>query len=190
MVGKKQTHTHFIQTVQDTKNSNNCVFCSCLLILGLMFCCLFMPAYISISLRLTQLVELSGTLVPMFFFLTNYKYIVFTALCVLRCKRMKSSTASLEQKKHKQNFLCVCNIIFQCAHRVKPLLGRDCFAPSQQFVGFYLQCSRGLGPSAKKEVAAENCREIFQESRGKSSCFFDCRLCEHFFSKIIVDNQK
>ena len=50
-------------------NSNNCVFCSCLLILGLMFCCLFMPNYISISLRLTQLVELSGTvtLVTMFF---------------------------------------------------------------------------------------------------------------------------
>ena len=39
-----------------------------------------------------------------FFFLTNYKYIVFVALCVLCCKRMESSTASLERKNHKQNY--------------------------------------------------------------------------------------
>ena len=43
-----------------------------------------------------------------FFFLTNYKYIVFVALCVLCCKRMESSTASLERKNHKQNYWHLC----------------------------------------------------------------------------------
>ena len=82
----------------------------------------------------------------------------------LNCNKRESKTASLKREKTKQNQDALDKINFQYAHLVKPILGRDCLAPSLQFVGFTYSAAGDLGPSSKKEVAAKNCREIAQES--------------------------
>lgn len=67
--------------------------------------------------------------------------------------------------------------------------GSGLFCPITAICWFLPAVQQGSWSSTKKEVAAENCREIFQESRGKSSCFLDFRQCKHFFRKS-VENQK
>jgi len=81
--------------------------------------------------------------------------------------------------KNQQNQDALDKINFQYAHLVKPILGRDCLAPSLQFVGF----------TAKKEAAAENCREIFQNPRAKVQDFIMFAWVIVFFAKITVENK-
>ena len=97
----------------------------------------------------------------------------------LNCNKRESNTASLKREKTKQNQDALDKINFQYAHLVKPILGRDCLAPSLQFVGF----------TAKKEAAAENCREIFQNPRAKVQDFIMFAWVIVFFAKITVENK-
>ena len=108
-----------------------------------------------------------------FFVTTEVEYIVLIALFDLRlnCKRMESNTASLKRKKHKQRQDDL-NDIISNMHILSNQFWVEIVLPYHcNLLVFTYSAARGLGPSAKKEVAAENCREIFQESRGKSSRF-------------------
>ena len=109
------------------------------------------------------------------FFVTNYQYSFDCALCfMLNLQKYGIKYCKFKAEKTKAKPWLFKDVLLDM--HILPNhfeMGRDCFASSLQFVGFYLQCSGGLGPSAEKERATEKIAEYSKYPRAKVHFFLN-----------------
>ena len=107
------------------------------------------------------------------FFVTNYQYSFDCALCfTLNLRKHGNKYCKFKAETTKAKPWLFKDVLLDM--HILPNhfeMGRDCFASSLQFVGFYLQCSGGLGPSSEKERATEKLQSI-PSIQGQRFTFF------------------